>query len=137
MSVLESSINLINKNKSHSINLKQKNMNVYYEAIQKSFDLLKSKKVKKPSFETALEYMVKLAKNSDYYVEKCVFSADKERNVIISLNTKDASLTITANDRTISYTGTGPKKEDNFQTVNTESYIVSVMIFEWIKRNRK
>lgn len=117
--------------------MKKKLMNVYYEAIKESFGLFEKRKVKKSSFEIALEYMVKLAKNSEYYVEKCVFSADKERNVIISLSTKDASLTIVANDRTISYTGTGPKKEDNFRAMNTDSYIVSGTVFDWIKRNRK
>ena len=117
--------------------MNKKPMNVYYEAIKESFGLAEKRKVKRSSFEIALEYMVKLAKNSEYYVEKCVFSADKEKNVIISLSTKDALLTITANDRTISYTGTGPKKEDNFQAVNTESYIVSGRVFDWIKRNKK
>ncbi len=112
-------------------------MNIYYQSIQKSFDLLKSKKVKKSSFEAALEYMCKLARNTSYNVEKCVFSADKERNIIISLSTKDASLTIVAEDNRISYTAKGPKEEDNFRTINTESYIVSQRVFEWIKRNKK
>lgn|GEM_PF-6502908 len=112
-------------------------MNIYFKEIQRSFDLINKKKVNQSSFMKALEYMLKIANESKYQVEKCLISADKDKNVIISLSTKQSQITITANSNGISCTGTGPKKEDNIRFINTESRYVSDTVFEWIKRNRK
>lgn len=85
---------------------------------------------------SALEYMLKIADESEYEVENCTISSDQNGDIMIVLNTKRATLTITANSR-ISYVGNGPKKEDNIRVINTDSYAVSEEVFEWIERNRK
>lgn len=116
--------------------MSKKLMNVYYEEIQKSFDLLNRKKTKKNSFLNALEYLLKIAEKSEYEVEKCTIEVNQDGDIVAVLNTGKATLTITANSR-ISYTGKGPRKGDNIHITDTESYSVNSEVFEWIKRNRK
>lgn len=111
-------------------------MNIYYQAIEKSFVLLRQEQVKESSFGQALECMVNIVTRSSHEVENCTFTADEEQNVIISLSTKDAVLTITAHDHGITYIGKGPKKEDNFKSINNRSYITSSSVLDWIKKNK-
>lgn len=111
-------------------------MNIFFKEIQKSFDLLDQTKTQQSSFMTALEYMLKIANESKYEVEKCTIINDQNGNIMITLSTGEAKLTIIAHSR-ISYIGKGPKKEDEIQIINTASYSVSSEVFEWIKRNRK
>lgn len=111
-------------------------MNTLWKVIQKSFDLLDQKETKKSSFMTALEYMLKIADKIDYDVAGCNISSDKNGDIIITFKTKKSELVIKANQR-ISYDGTGPHKEDEIKTINTESYYIRGEILEWIKRNCK
>ena len=112
-------------------------MNIYYQAIEKSFVLLRQEQVKESSFRKALECMVNIVTRSSHEVENCTFTTDEEQNVIISLSTKDAVLTITAHDYGITYIGKGPKKEDNFKSINNRSYETSSSVLDWIKKNSK
>ncbi len=112
-------------------------MNIFFKKIQKSFDLLDQKKAKQSSFMKALEYMLKIADESEYEVEECTITTDQNGDIVIALRTKRALLTITANDNGISYMGGGPKKEDRIHLINTRSYSISSEVFEWIQRNRK
>lgn len=111
-------------------------MNIFFKEIQKSFDLLDQKKAKQSSFMKALEYMLKIADESEYEVEECTITTDQNGDIVIVLRTKHAQLTITANSM-ISYMGTGPKEEDRIHTINSESYSVSDEVFAWIRRNSK
>ncbi len=111
-------------------------MSIFLKEIQKSFDLLDQKKAKQSSFITALEYMLRIVKESEYETEMCDITADKNGDIVIVLRTKHAQLTITASSM-ISYMGTGPREEDRIHTINSESYLVSGTVFAWIKRNSK
>ena len=111
-------------------------MNIFFKAIQKSFDLLDQKETKKISFMKALEYMLKIAEESEYEAEICTINTDENGDILIIISTKKATLTIVATPR-ISYTGKGPKEEDKIYVINTDSYSVSEEVFEWIQRNRK
>lgn len=113
-------------------------MNIFFKEIQKSFNLLDQEGTKWSSFMTALEYMLKIAGESKYETEKCFIQSDSEGDMIIMITTQEARLMITANINGISYTGTGPKEEDNILLMNSRaSYSVSDEVFDWIQRNRK
>jgi hypothetical protein len=55
----------------------------------------------------ALEYMSKIANESEYETETCTIDANPDGDIVIVLKTKKSQLTITAGNR-ISYMGTGP-----------------------------
>ncbi len=112
-------------------------MNIFFKEIQKSFDLLDQKKAKQSSLMTAWEYMLKIAKKSEHETEICTININQEGNIVIVIASKKATLTIIANDSHISYTGTGPQKEDQICTINSEGYSVHNEVLEWIKRNCK
>ncbi len=111
-------------------------MNIFFEEIQKYFDLLNKKETKQSSFMTALEYMLKIADRSEHETETCTITADVNGDIVIVLKTKKSQLTIMANSK-ITYIGIGPVKEDKIHTMNTESYSVSDEVFRWIRRNSK
>lgn len=95
------------------------------------------KKTKQSSFMKALEYMLKIADKSDYQTKTCNITSDQNGDIVIVLRNKQAQLTITSNNNGISYTGIGPKEEDQICTINTANYSVSSTVFEWIERNKK
>ena len=111
-------------------------MNIFFKEIQRSFDLLDQKKTKKYSFIATVEYMLKIANESEYEVEKCTITSNKDGIILTQLSTKESTLSIIATPQ-ISYKGTGPKKEDIISTINVNSDYVREEVFEWIQRNHK
>lgn len=111
-------------------------MNIFFKEIRSSFELLDKKRTKQLSFVMAIEYMLKIANESKYQTESCFIGANEDGDIIIILTSKTAALKITVNDR-ISYTGKGPKKEDEICVINSEGYSVSQEVLTWIERNKK
>ena len=108
-------------------------MNIFFKTIQKSFDLLDQPGTKQSYFITALDCMLKIADESEYETETCTIHSDQKGNIVIVLTSKEATLTITADHNGISYTGTGPKKEDQIHIINTKSYSAKNLIKQLIK----